>query len=131
LKLDPARVAVVQQETAKVARLLHDVFAEEDEPKKAVQAENCSTRVQSLPSTFALDASHRQLLESMLAQGVWARCELEALVAQHDLMLDGAIETLNEAVLDAFGIGLIEGDDPFEINSEVERLILQAAAKAS
>lgn len=78
-----------------------------------------------------LDASHGQLLKDMLNRRSWAREELQKKVAQYDLMLEGAIETLNEAAFDAFGAGLIEGDDPFEINSEVERLILQAAANAS
>lgn len=67
----------------------------------------------------------------MLNRKSWARHELQKMVAQYDLMLDGAIETLNEAAFDAFGAGLIEGDDPLEINSDVERLILQAAQKAS
>ena len=131
LTLDPIRVAIVQQETAKVAKLLHGVFSEDDELAHAKPPATVPSQVHIAPSALALDTTHRQFLGHLLGRQSWALDDLQTLVAQHDLMLDGAIETLNEAVFDAFGVGLIEGDDPLEVNSDVGRLILQAAKEAS
>ena len=36
-----------------------------------------------------------------------------------ELMLDGALEHINEAILDLFDAPLTEGDDPIEINQEI------------
>jgi hypothetical protein len=36
-----------------------------------------------------------------------------------ELMLDGALEHINEIILDSFEAPLAEGDDPIEINQEL------------
>jgi hypothetical protein len=39
--------------------------------------------------------------------------------ADLDLMLDGALEQLNEAAYDNYDIPFTEGDDPFEVSAEI------------
>jgi hypothetical protein len=36
-----------------------------------------------------------------------------------EIMLDGALERLNEATLDTYDIPCTDGDDPIEINLEI------------
>jgi len=131
LTLDPVRIALVQQDTAKVAMLLHGVFTDDAGQADSKPPSTAANQVQIAPSAFALDPTHRELLGHLLGRDSWALRELQTLVAQHELMLDGAMETLNEAVFDAFGVCLVEGDDPLEVNCDVRPLILDAMSAAS
>jgi len=128
LKLDPVRVATVQLETAKVEKFLHGLFSDDDGLLQVEAASVVPAQGSSVSSTLVLDAMHRQLLGRLIGRGSWSRADLQALVGHHGLMLDGAMETLNEAVFDAFGVGIIEGDDPLEVNADVAMLILQSAS---
>jgi len=131
LKLDPVRIATVQLETAKTEKLLHGLFTGDDGPEHTKPIEPVATVATFAPKGLRLDVLHTQLLGQLLARDSWVLEDLRALMAQHDLMLNGAIEALNEAVFDAFGMGLFEGDDPLEVDADVRRLILQAAQDAS
>ena len=46
------------------------------------------------------------------------RDELVKLANHHSLMLDGTLDSINDASYDHFGGPFFEGDDPIEINSE-------------
>ena len=59
----------------------------------------------------------------LISRRTWTRQELIDVAADMELMLDGALEHINEATLDNFDAPLVEGDDPVEINQEIlERL---------
>jgi hypothetical protein len=59
----------------------------------------------------------------LLSRPRWSREELVDIAADLELMLDGALEHVNEACLDASGMPLTEGEDPVEVNAEVLRTI--------
>lgn len=50
---------------------------------------------------------------------IWERDELEKLAADHNLMLDGTLDSINDASFDHFGGPFFEGDDPIEIDPEI------------
>jgi TerB-C domain len=54
----------------------------------------------------------------------WQRGELEVIALPLNLMLDGALEVINEAAFDQCDEALIEGDDPFEVNPDVLQELL-------
>lgn len=58
----------------------------------------------------------RRLAQDLLALK-WTRAELADAAADLDLMLDGALEQINEAAFDAFDEPLCEGDDPVSVNT--------------
>jgi len=55
----------------------------------------------------------------LLSRPQWARAELQDAAADLGLMLDGALEQINEAAFDAFDAPLCESDDPIDINTEL------------
>jgi hypothetical protein len=117
-RLDADRIASRQADTARVAALLSKIFTEEPltpapEPEPAL-----ATDAESGP-LLALDASHTALLRLMLSRPSWSRAELEDAAADLELMLDGALEQINEAAFDAFDAPLCEGHDPVDVNSEL------------
>ena len=55
----------------------------------------------------------------LLIRYKWTRAELEDLAADRGIMLDGALEQVNEAFAEAYGEPLIEGHDPVDVNKNV------------
>ncbi len=52
------------------------------------------------------------------------RADFAARCAEHAVLPDGALDTLNEAAYDAVGDPLAEGDDPIDINHRVAQEML-------
>ena len=119
--LDPARIAQLQKETAEVAALLANVFEEEGEQERTEVAtalpDEATEQVQT--GLLGLDANHSAFVRLLVTRSTWLRDELMDAASDMELMLDGALEHINEAALDTCDAPLTEGDDPIEINQEV------------
>jgi uncharacterized tellurite resistance protein B-like protein len=78
----------------------------------------------STTGLLGLDAVHSALLQTLLSRTHWARAELEELAEDRALMLDGALEHLNEACFERFDLALFEDGDPLELNPDAVREVL-------
>lgn len=119
--LDPARIAQLQRETAEVSALLANVFVEEvgQESVEATVAPTGEEPADVMTGILGLDADHSAFIRLLVTRNSWLRDELTDAASDMELMLDGALEHINEAVLDACGVPLTEGEDPIDINHEV------------
>lgn len=122
-ELNIERIAMLQKETALVSSLLSDVFVDETMPIEPTLAVETQT-VESFPTALLnLDQEHTTFLRHLISRPQWSRDDLLNLAADLELMLDGALENINEAALDHWDEQLIEGDDPLEINQNlIEKL---------
>jgi tellurite resistance protein len=114
LVLDRDLVETKLAETAAVSALLADLFMdEEEEPVAAADA-----AVPDVQRVEGLDGPHSQLARRLADRPLWTRAELEQLCAELHLMVDGALDTVNEAALDASGEPLVEDgdDDDYRLN---------------
>ena len=68
---------------------------------------------------MGLDSVHSAFVRMIISRPHWSRSELEDVAADLELMLDGALERVNEAAFDKFDIPLTQGDDPIETNTEI------------
>jgi uncharacterized tellurite resistance protein B-like protein len=123
-KLDPARIAALQKDTEKVSALLANIFTEADEPGAAAVPElvdaGPETEAAEAPKgLMGLDETHTALARMMLSRPEWSREELLDVAADLDLMLDGALEHINEAAFNVHDMALFEGDDPVTVNAEI------------
>jgi tellurite resistance protein len=118
VSLDMDSIKAKLAETVAVSAILNNIFKEEEPAPPAVPEPVASvTVIAGLdPESFAF----MQLLASKL---VWAREELESLAAEHNLMLDGTLDSINDASFDHFGGPFFEGDDPIEIDAEYAKEI--------
>jgi tellurite resistance protein len=107
--LDKTLIEAKKAESAAVAAILGDIFTEDELPTPAIQE----------TSIAGLDAPHSELVRRIGERSRWSRDELESVVTELGLMIDGALGTLNEAAFDHCEELLTEGDDPIEVNSEV------------
>jgi uncharacterized tellurite resistance protein B-like protein len=111
LTLDMSMIESKISESQEVSNLLADIFVEE---LPAVSEARIA----------GLDVPHTQLLRALTQKVEWQRGELEAIALPLNLMLDGALEVINEAAFDQCDEALIEGDDPFEVNPDVLQELL-------
>lgn len=123
-KLDQSRIAALQKDTEKVSKLLAGIFTEEDPPTPASATESAveepsSAETETAPGFLGLDEAHSSFARMLLSRPQWARQELLDVAEDLDLMLDGALERINEASFDAHDMPLTEGDDPIEVRAEI------------
>jgi tellurite resistance protein len=122
-ELNIERIAMLQKETALVSSLLSDVFVDETMPIEPTPALEPQTLESSPTTLLNLDQEHTTFLRHLISRPQWSRDDLLNLAADLELMLDGALENINEASLDHWDEQLIEGDDPLEINQNlIEKL---------
>lgn len=118
--LDPARIAQLEKETAEVSALLAKVFVDhETQEPTPVPDMAANEEPLSAPGILGLDADHSAFVRLLVSRTSWLRDELADAASDMELMLDGTLEHINEAVLDALDAPLTEGDDPIEINKDV------------
>jgi hypothetical protein len=118
--LDMARVAALQEESARLHALLDPVLASGGEP--AGQCGEPGTPDSAAGSTGAwpgLDPAAVRFLADLAARTQWSRADLAALARTHGLPLDGTLERLNEATWEQFDSPLFEdGEDPLVLSPE-------------
>lgn len=118
-KLDAARIAALQKDTDAVTALLSNIFKEEEPLVPAGVEDDAEAAFVVKDSLLGLDESHTVLARLLLSRREWTREELGDAAADLDLMVDGALEMLNDAAFDAHDIPFVEGDDPITVNSEL------------
>lgn len=122
LKLDPVRIAALQEDTAKATALLASLFVS-DEPSAATPfAATVAVSTQDAKPVLGLttlDAAHSRFAGKLVARAQWSRAELLDVASTCDLMLDGALETVNDASFDVHDMPLTEGEDPVKVNQEI------------
>lgn len=122
-RVDSARLAALRQETDQAGSLLAQVFAEEDDPilrvTETATLDQTDTTNSKEPLLPGLDAPHQGFLEEILRRASWTRKELQDLAARSRIMLDGALERINDAVFDVAGEPVTEGDDPIHVQQNV------------
>lgn len=117
--LDMDKIARLQRETAVVSALLAEVFSDEfPEPPAIVD------RIKDQPTDHAatvhgLDTEHSAFLRMIVSRREWSRQELEDVATDMELMLDGALEQINDMAFERFDMPVSEGDDPIEINPDI------------
>lgn len=125
LVLDSSKVEAKLADSSTVSALLGRIFTEE-EPVPAISPSMpaSSSREAEGELVAGLDAPHSALLRELAGKDSWERVEFERLAREHGLLPDGALDTLNEAVLEASDEPLCEGDDPIEMNVDVLKEML-------
>lgn len=132
ITLDRARIDQLRQETAAVTALLSEVFSSDvfdeaenldqvndktDMNKSVIDSDENPVHIQG--AILGLDTDHAAFLRLLLTRMSWTKQDLERAAADRELMLEGALEQINDAVFDAFDAPLIEGEDPLEINQDI------------
>ena len=103
--------------SALLARVFTDEATDEVEtPLVGVPAEEPALVGNNI---LGLSDDYSSFIRRLVSRPLWTREDLGDIAADMELMRDGALEHINEAMLDMFEAPLTEGDDPIEINQEL------------
>jgi len=100
-------------ETNTISEILNNIFAEKD--SEAISSPILSDSV----PIAGLDLESFSFMKTLSTKVFWTREELEKIAAEHRLMLDGTLDSINDASYSHFGSPFFEGDDPIEIDREI------------
>ncbi|MDM7939847.1 MAG: TerB N-terminal domain-containing protein [Methanothrix sp.] len=117
-RLDMDKIEALKVDSAKAALLLGAVFSESREELETETDESAECDVDS-QRLLDLDLGHSQLLAVLLSRAEWSREEFSEICLDHGLMVDGAIERINEASFEKVQQAIIEGDDPLEVRQDL------------
>ena len=117
--LNHERIAELQRETAAVSALLAQVFTDDQVEKAEQLVEAAEAAPESSADVAGLDLEHSAFLRLLISRPEWSRSELEAAASDMELMLDGALEQINDMAFERFDMPVTEGDDPIEINTDI------------
>ncbi|KGE64073.1 MULTISPECIES: TerB N-terminal domain-containing protein [Pseudomonas] len=117
--LDHDRIAQLQRETAEVSALLAKVFTEDQVEEAERPTESAEPNSESSADVPGLDLEHSAFLRLLISRPEWSRAELETAASDMELMLDGALEQINDMAFERFDMPVTEGDDPVEINTDI------------
>ena len=107
-KLDAARIAAIQSDTARVSSVLGDIF--DDAPEEPVEAAPKGTVL------GGLDVKHSRLVQALIAQDHWSEAAFEELCREAGLLASGTIEDINEWAYDTYDEALLEEYDGYEVS---------------
>lgn len=116
--LDPGRIAALQRDSEKVSNLLAGIFTEEIAATSPT-SEPEPDEVAKPEGLLGLDETHTALARMLLSRPEWSRADLLDVAADLELMLDGALEQLNDASFDNLDVAFTDGEDPVKVNKEV------------
>ncbi|MDD3182184.1 MAG: TerB N-terminal domain-containing protein [Alphaproteobacteria bacterium] len=121
IALDADRIAALKSETEQVSALLAGVFSDDLPPEQfdTTSPDNDDVETTNNNLIQGLDAEHRAFLQVLGSRSIWARTELLEVAADMKLLLDGALERINEAFFDQYDEPFCEGEDPVEINAQL------------
>lgn len=109
--LDATVLAQHEAETKEVHALLGSIFIED---------ELLEEKVESPPLKLEhLDSKHVKLFETLISKEKWQREEVVALCQKNDLMVDGAIETINDWAYDMIDAPVLEDDGDIYVDQEI------------
>lgn len=122
-QLDTAKIAALQKDSERVSALLADIFKEESPPlvlmPDSLEAPPLEGEAKVGSGLFGLDDAYSAFARMLLSRPQWTRAELLDVCSDLDLMLDGALEHINEVSFDTHDIPFTEGDDPIDVNPEI------------
>lgn len=121
-KLDAKRIAQLHADDKRVTALLSTIFQDEDvsPTPPAIAEEEIKAATTRL---LGLDESHSAFARMLLSRPQWSRKQLLDVAADLNLMLDGALERINDASYDTHALPFTEGDEELEINMELLEMI--------
>ena len=120
--LDAARVSAVMADTVRVSQVLGDIFADDEDDDDEVVDDSVSAADDRFGG---LDAPHRAVASVLITRQQWTEEEVAALADEHQLMVAGALETINEWAFESLGDTLIEQYDGYEISGDLAQELMR------
>lgn len=120
VELDMVEIERKIAETAEVTVMLNNIFSMEDSGETQFVQEPVNK-----DGIMGLDSENSRFARLLVEKSAWTREELEQLAAKQNLLLDGVLDTINDASFRAFDEPFFEGTDEIELNDKIVKEILK------
>jgi len=122
-RLNEALIKIREEETRQVKGLLEDIFTDKSEEELYISPTPSASTIKIIPIS-ALDQVHLNLFNQLISKEKWDRAALYDMCKGMGLMIDGAMEVLNEWSFTYANAPLIEDGDPVYIDVNLAREIV-------
>jgi uncharacterized tellurite resistance protein B-like protein len=117
--LDEEMIKVHEQETKDAQSILGKIFAD-DEGNDDSKKDSIKTLEANMDfDNNGLDNKHQELYNILITKEKWSQAEIQLLCSQYELMVNGAIETINEWAYELVDAPVLEEDEDIFIDSEI------------
>lgn len=123
--LNEELIRIREEETRQVKGVLEGIFSDQAEEEADTGPVPALVQHPSTPLN-ALDEVHQNLFHRLLAQETWERSAIHELCKELGLMVDGAMEVLNEWAFDNANAPLIDDGDPVYVDVNLAKEIINA-----
>jgi len=113
-QLDDDLLAHHESETKDVQSMLGSIFVDGSDVEDNQEIDGLSSQIDE-----GLDVLHRSLFESLTSKEKWTRKEVEELCHTLGLLVDGAIETINDWSFDTVDAPVLDEDDDISVDQEI------------
>jgi hypothetical protein len=123
--LNEELIRIREEETRQVKGVLEGIFADPAEDEGHLDP----TPAMAIPTSsplVGLDEAHQNFLHRLLTQETWERSALYETCKELGLMVDGAMEVINEWAFDNANVSLIEDGEPVYIDINLARELMNA-----
>lgn len=122
--LDEELIRIREEETKKVKGVLESIFAEdvEDDEADIIPLQTISPIV----AIDTLDKVHQDLFHRLITQETWDRNAFHEICKELELMVDGAMEVINEWAFEHANAPLIDDGEPIYVDLELAKEITNA-----
>jgi hypothetical protein len=128
--LNEELIKIREEETRLVQGVLEGIFAEQ--PEEATGASPAASDAAQAPAQAdaiaALDKAHQSFFNRLVQQETWERSSLHEVCRELGLMVDGALEVLNEWAFERANAPLIDDGDPVYVDVNLGKEITGATA---
>jgi tellurite resistance protein len=111
--LNEELIKIRQEETTQVKSVLEDIFADQEENEPEIIPEGAMVSDDPLS---LLDESHQNLFNQLVTKESWERTAFQETCKNLGLMVDGAMEVLNEWAFDNANAPLIDDGEPIYVD---------------
>ena len=121
--LNEELIRIRKEETKQVKSVLEDIFVEqeEDEPEAVPAGATVSDNPMAL-----LDEAHQKLFSHLISKESWERAALQETCKNLGIMIDGAMEVLNEWAFENVNAPLIDDGELIYVDVSLAREIIDA-----
>ncbi|MFO6423027.1 TerB N-terminal domain-containing protein [Motilimonas sp. KMU-193] len=111
-QLDEGILAMHESDTNDAKSMLESIFAVDEEPELEVSST-------ADVDEGGLDSPYKELFETLIAKESWPRKEVHELCGKLNLMVDGALETINDWAYDKVDAPVLDDDGDIYVDLEI------------
>lgn len=122
-QLNEELIKIREEETRQVKGVLEEIFSDPVEDETSVSNDLTEMITNNNP-LMALDQAHQALFNKLITQEMWERAAIHEICQELGLMVDGALEVLNEWAYDNVNAPLIDDGEPIYVDIDLSKEII-------